>query len=287
MSADVVDVGIDYLTLTAREGEIAGTLLEAGYTLANVEKSVTHTQGKPQSISGYRGEQVGRVFYGEGNQGIMVRASSNAADSLLLLMGASAKRCNVPRIDIQVTGRFEFDRYYYAQQTAQKARAASVGASAGRPANVALHDSGPRGSTCAIGSRSSSRFIRIYDKTREQSLEVDQNLWRWEVEYKPPLSPAVLCQVLDAADTITYIRSMVWGECYVKGVEPPWTIEGRVDIARVGRVPTDVERTLNWLKSAVAPAIRRLERGGYIEECISALGLTGAVKPDSIEMSRE
>jgi DNA relaxase NicK len=284
---EIVDIGVDYLRVTSPEGTSAIELGNIGNRLFHVEHSVTREEGKDASINGYRGYQCGRVFVGERGDGVMLQASSGAASGVAIALQEFGGQLRCPRIDIQVTGRFDFDHYYYAQQATQKARAACHGKSSGRPVRVHLDDGGDRGSTCSIGSRTSARFIRIYDKTREQVGRCEENLWRWEVEYKKPLSLDVMQSILGNCLEEQYIAAQVYAELDRLGVTPPWESLERTGIARLPSRMTSVERNLNWLRTVVAPMLRRLDNGGYTEEYMSALGLTVPVENDSMGLPRK
>src|ERR1700754_418865 len=137
---ELVSASVDYVTCTASAEGPAGPLLELGYQLSYFEEKVNREHAKRAGVSGYRGETTGKVFWGERDDGVMVRCSGSIAHEFMVSIGAWGFRCGFPRIDIQCTGRLDWDNRWYAQQTAQKARAAHHGATGGRQSRVALID---------------------------------------------------------------------------------------------------------------------------------------------------
>lgn len=279
----LVSAGVDYVTCTSHADGPAAQLLELGYQLSYYEHSVNREQSRRNGISGYRGETTGKVFWGERDDGVMVRASGGIAQQFMECIGPWGLRCGWPRIDIQATGKLEWDNRWYAQQTAQKARAACYGQKGGRQARVVHIDGDVRGSTCTIGSRSSARYSRLYDKTREQSQAVEDNLWRWETEYKQKLGPIIAARVIQSGASKEYIAAQVYAEWSDKGVPPPWEPSALIEAAKIEAAKTTLEKQLEWLRTSVAPLLRRLDAGGYTKEYMFALGLLDESANDSVQ----
>jgi DNA relaxase NicK len=281
MGVALVDMSVDYVTITAKTPHTCNHLLNLGYEVSYYEQSVNREVEKGAALHGYRGKSIGKLFYGEREDGIMVRASGSLANVLMVGVGTWGKLCSFPRVDIQATGKLEWDNRWYAQQAAQKARNASAGKAKGRQSIVALYDGDVRGSTCSIGSRNSARYLRLYDKTRESSTPVDSNLWRWEVEYKKPLANQIAARLIDSQGNPQYIAAQVYGEFSMKGVTPPWEANQAIEAARIGVPLSTVERNLRWLRTNVRPTIERLLAMGYTEEVMCALGLQGSGPEDN------
>lgn len=272
-SCRITGAGIDWLTFTARTGEQTDALVHVADALAGELIDQRGHTSKPLAVLGYGGWAVGQLFWGERLDGSMVRASGETADYLARMLINGGTHGKPSRIDIAVTVQFTTDRETYAQETAEALCTSATRQAKGRPPSLALHRGFGGGDTCTIGARSSARFLRLYDKTREQGNEIDRNQWRFEVEYKDYLAPRIwtLCKTVDSIERM--VTGMVASEYMEQGVLIPWDDNDEIERLRTSLDKTTVERQLRWLEKQVAPTLRRLERLGYGPDAIRVLGL--------------
>ena len=198
------------------------------------------------------GEQKGRPHH-------LVQASGLLADSAWtiarpFILGGTA---NITRIDLQVT--VEYDR-----QTWDMAKMADYLRADDRGMSVSYLESqsGPAGSKLATvyyGSRSSDRFVRIYEK---MGLGEDVFL-RFEVEYKSPRAFQVARALAEDADA----RSILRGE--LDRVEDPQLSAQFACLHDADAYPVQAVKpepaTLKWLREQVAPALDRVVRDHDID----------------------
>ena len=135
------------------------------------------------------------------------------------------------------------------------------------------------GETLYVGSRKTCQFGRLYDKGAQlKEVQMPGWVWRYEVEFKKPLSAKVAGQLLQRADTES-VRALVraavcdWfcsREIYV--IFPRGSLSDWMDLLIEMHMTSD-ETTLSWLGKQVRPAIDRLKRAGKGEAVANALGI--------------
>jgi DNA relaxase NicK len=210
----------------------------------------------------------------------MLRGSSDIAREVYRGLYATGERFTITRLDVQVTGKFDFDNAGYAKEAEAQALAALVREEkVGRRKVGSIRNNGS-GDTCAIGSRSSQRYLRSYDKTREQRHQVDENLWRWEVEYKYPLSTRIAEAIATLDEREPAIVALVADEFARKGVNVPWESDVGIEIPTTGVSATDDGRRLAWLFNQVRPVIGKLRPNVGLRAILVALGLEDLIPPE-------
>lgn len=269
--ASLADVGIDWLTFTTKTGHETASMLEVADGLAVELMAQRGHTSKSGSLLGYRGYAVGQLYYGEREDGGIARASGGTARYLFEALTQGGCHGNASRVDIQCTVKFASDREDYGRETAYQVAASTTRQKNGRPASVVLHRGFGGGDTCTIGKRSSSRVLRLYDKSREQDNEVEPNLWRFEVEYKAELAKRMFSLLRSTNEAEALVRDMVAREFIEQGVLVPWEPEAQAERLKTATDKTTIEKQLLWLKKQVAPTMRRLERLGYGSEAHDAL----------------
>lgn len=130
------------------------------------------------------------------------------------------------------------------------------------------------GSTLYVGSRQSSQYGRLYDKGVESGLAEPGLYWRFEVEFKKPLSMAM-------ADNLTGLRGRSL-DTEITNQVATWFVDRNVlcaeNIARGQARPvmamqrqTTVDRKLAWLRTQVSPTVRMLMEAGLGRQVVLAL----------------
>lgn len=275
--AAIVSAGVDYLTLTATATHNQAALWEHGSDFISARVDDQGAEVRPAEVMGYRGFQVEGVMLGKRDDSVMLRASSSHADDLWRFMLERERCWNVRRIDAQVTGQFADDREGYGREVEAQALAFRARQKTATHGKVETHRGNGRGDSCTIGSRSSNRYLRCYDKTREQRGEIDVGIWRWEVEYKAELAAKVAEQIACNQTHRHAIIGLVETEFKRKGVNVPWQTGEVVSIPIVGLEKTDDERRLRWLITQVKPVVGKLVNVYGQDVVLSALGLDAAI----------
>jgi DNA relaxase NicK len=116
-----------------------------------------------------------------------------------------------------------------------------------------------RGDTLAIGARASDYYGRVYDKYRESGEEEYRRCWRYEVEVKGDPCESLKNRVAQETSFTEEIPSLVHDWFSRRGVSVRYRPGLPYAFAAVGAVDTDAQRQLAWLKSQVAPTVRRLQ----------------------------
>jgi hypothetical protein len=137
------------------------------------------------------------------------------------------------------------------------------------------------GDTIYVGSRSSGSFGRVYDKGVESTIADPGKLWRYEVEYKKPLSRCALTRLIEQGDKFNQaqaIRNTVFNWFWTRQIAPIFEAEGlTLQIEYEARVTSDDVR-LNWLSQQVSKSVGDLVARGKGDAVLEALGLDGRVK---------
>ena len=128
------------------------------------------------------------------------------------------------------------------------------------------------GATMYIGSRSSSRYARLYDKGAEAGKQSGL-IWRYEVEFKKPIS-AMLLASLEAAGSPQNLIAIEVREHFARyGITVPYVPTNPHNAIEVPRDLTSDEKMLKWLARQVAPAVHKLIDRGHGPAVTRALGL--------------
>lgn len=258
---ELVNAGCDWITATSSDKAVAASLTKVFDWACSYSESIGQSP-KAMSKLGYDGYACTGAFYGirpEG--GWMLQLSGSVARmkaQQVIQFGP-----NITRIDFQITVRTEdytpqiarevYEEYLLARSTKMK----------NLPRKRMLITTDGNGDTCQIGSRTSERFLRVYDKDK-QSPELDEyvNCWRFEIEYKGDAANWYAAQyarepLLDGSASIVGRQMNDWGIAlngYPYAAIPRFKPE---------RMVTDNERTMAWLDIQVRPTIIRLLGEGY------------------------
>lgn len=140
--------------------------------------------------------------------------------------------------------------------------------------------SGSAGGTLYVGSRGSDMFGRVYDKGAQLGTVPERLYWRWEIEYKGECAKrafASYTECVDPAEASRFIASEVSSWYQEHGIPIPTlrdAVMGRPVIRYATRVRVS-ETTIKWLHQQVAPALRKLDYDGRLDDALDALGLFG------------
>lgn len=269
---DVIECGVDYLTATARTKIARESLLQAGQRLSAAE-SVAGNDTRPFAWMGYRGLCVGPVTWADRDDTSMLRLSGHLANAHWRTLGSAIENC--ARIDIQVTARCSEEPLWMSAKSYIDAMHAAEDAN---HSGLVSHVTDNRGGwTVYIGSRTSPRFARIYNKYAESRDELYRRCVRWEVEYKDEAANEFLRGLRGASSTQSAILATVSSHFRLRGAPIPWSAPGSPVPVSIQKTPTDDAIRTRWLTTQVRPTVGRLVVNGLLGKVVDALGLTAYV----------
>jgi len=265
---------VDWLTLTFKEG---GKWQAAKVAVEDALQREL-ADGEDEQLlkfQGYDGRQAGRVGYGTRDDGALIRLSGALADEGLrdLLPLAS----NVSRIDLAVTVKLPPDfpnpmrEGFRVGPTTEPKRGAAP--------DYQIIDHSRKGVTLYVGSRTSPRFGRIYDKWNESQLDYYRGCVRWELEQKGRLAARVAAAVAAAPDRRNTIRVLLHDYFTERGCLAPWADDDSdLHISAYRPRTTDLSR-LHWLGTAVKGVVDDLRARGRGADVAAALNMDAEAIP--------
>lgn len=253
MLSKIVDAGMDYLTLTTREPSRYSEWREAFAFVASVEQAKGHKWAVTR-VLGYDGEQCGHAFVGKREDGAMLRLSSAAAQEWGSLFAPEA--CHCTRIDLQATVEFAAPDQHMLERAYDTAQGKKM--KNGRPPLFTFIENSEGGSTLYVGSRSSMRYGRIYDKGVEQGTLVPGKLYRWELEIKDALADQAVAMLCGNAQFDRVLMGLLGDFFKERQLPVPWSIPSLEEAFIVPRVAVDDAGGLRWLAGPVATTFARL-----------------------------
>lgn len=262
--------GIDYLRVTSKSdaGKKAILLAWAKHKTQLERLGDTTKKG---GIQGFTGERCGPLFYGRKEGIFMLQASGGLADELFPALPWD--ELHTTRLDVQVTLQYDEDESDLAARLGRQ-RAEPFLKQNKLPDPVQdLHIGWGRGDTLSLGSRSSPRFGRIYDKGRESKDERYTRCWRFEIEYKDPVADNVVAFLRSAESLDHAVAGSVAGQLAAWGLSLTTPARPVLVAGSIGRREFDSERSLKWLATQVRPSIEKLLATVDEETICEALGL--------------
>ena len=277
---DIIDVGLDWVTLTMPEGYSPRASWES--ELRDVVREDWYggqsgVDAEPWGWNGYTGVKFGPLCTGWRPDGHIVRVSGYAARYLLRAYWEGAWKCT--RIDLQATVR---------DATTPTARirtelGAVLGARSGkegRPVRVRHVEGYGDGDSLLVGARSSPKYYRIYDKEAESDRAIEYlGCVRYEVELKNGIAERVWWELYDNRRDEGRTLKLLQDAMALIGVN---TLQGGnykpAEFWRVVPRETDAERQLLWLEKSVQPVVRKLFGQGLELDVLAALGVTSSAE---------
>lgn len=267
------EAGVDWLTATGKRGrqgrpfrDALDGLITQGRAAAGDVKAATL-----RDYSGYRGDGW---FAGQRRE-----------DSIIVLSGPTAARhfeqfaplaSNVSRLDLQVTLWTHGEQPQYAREQYHYLRQLPAGR--GRPRNLTLIQSHPKGETLNVGKRSSDTYGRVYDWAAAHTSSAPRTIWRLEVEYKRAHAARQAAAALAAPSVATHTSFEVHRWFSTRRLLVPFAPED----SRYSCEQSLVERNrdaLAWFETSISKTIaREINRHG-LERVLTALGLADKVRP--------
>lgn len=262
--------GVDYLRVTAKTDAGKKAILVAwAKHRAQLERLGDNL--KNGGMQGFKGQSVGPLFYGRKEDVFMLQASGSLADALFPTL--PWEHLHPTRIDLQVTLQMAEDNPILAAYLGEgRARIFKDKNAEPDPQQRLQHAYG-NGDTLSIGSRSSPRYGRIYDKARESQDDRYARCWRFEIELKDPVARKAVDDLRSQSSLDHGVASLVRGQFAKWNIDIDLPVQGRQLAGSIGRREFDSERALNWLSSQVAPSIEKLLATVDRETILEALKL--------------
>lgn len=267
---EVVSSGVDWLTATApSDGRDVGLLRFANDLIdgqVNLGEKV-----RPWQWMGYSGHQSGQVAYGTRKDGTILRLSGDVAHSE---WEHAVKRAQtVTRLDFEVTCRYDPPNPTIATKALRQLMRWRQGRQ--RAPQVSQVQVNGETQSIYLGSRTSERYARLYDKHRETRDPRFAGCWRYEVENKGSYGANLARVLLAEPRWRGAIRDHVFQHFKRRGHIPDFSPKVDKPVLLATRQAVDRARRLKWLQDQVQGVIAGLVSQGQRREVYEALGLAG------------
>jgi hypothetical protein len=266
MQVKTIDIGVDYLTLTTKEPTRYAEWLSVFEAVAAQEQARGHKWADAR-ILGYTGSLCGHVFVGKRDDGAMARLSSSAAEIYGPLFSPDA--CHCSRIDIQATCELADPRPDFLEKAYEHAKIQKV--KNGRPPVYTHLKTSEGGSTIYVGSRSSMRYGRIYDKGAESGTLIPGKCFRWELEIKDALADQAVALLTNGAQPERTIYSLLGDFFSSRFLPVGWIVPSMEEKLHVPRIAQDDAGAVRWLAGPVSSTFARIVNTCGIEPALRAI----------------
>jgi hypothetical protein len=270
----ILDAAVDWLTVTAKRGQRADSLIARAHCLLHQAESAGN-RVLPFRGNGYKGWRCEGVAYGLRYDGALLSISSGAAASHWPEVLEASD--HVTRVDLQTTvcdstqnaARAEI-AYHLMQDNRKRA---------GRPISASLRLNSSGGQTLYLGSKQSDVMGRLYDKGVEKRFAEAGACWRYEVQYRRESAERAIREVSKSEAVHDIVASLVTTFFQTRGVAVPEVAECHASDNPTGesyylsKQETGDTRSLRWLSTFVASTVKRLIDSGKRDDVLRALGL--------------
>lgn len=266
---------IDWYTGTCEAGRGQDRWPDQDVLMQMIEAYGSETM-KVWRMQGYDGFSVGQVSWAQRQSGTIRQITSDQAHQYVLAVGHDLGRASCTRLDITCDITLMGPTASFIQNLAAARADISGVERLGAPLLISSYG---RGDTYYVGSPASAKRLRIYDKYLESGGEARyERTIRYELQLRKPHSDTFVLDIGGDADVERKILATVAYHCKRTNVYFP-TIDCDTDPIplRVDQVEKGVDRQLEWLRSQVAPTVRRLVATGHRDRVVAALGLTNEV----------
>lgn len=276
-SIEIKEVGIDFITATTAGRARDKSVDALGKIL--IEDEVKRGQPRcPWRGSGYRGTRAGSVAEGRRHDGGVLRVAGSLAAEMWPQIVSLAT--NVSRLDLQVTVSRVPNVGQLLSNNFQRAKRLRAEKKQRLNYKMIVGPDGPE--SLMLGSRSSDRYGRVYDKGKESQSKEYSACVRYEVELKNQIAMS-MAHYLDSQDEVesriaSYVASFVrdYGfELPAESTLPLINWAGVLAGMALVRLKgyKDSGREKMWLRHCIRPMVQRLVAAGELAEALEALGL--------------
>lgn len=275
MPAETRSADIDWITLTAKTNGLSDGLWRVGERFLCDNERVGYVPTRWQA-NGYRGWCSEGVRLGARSEGCIVSLSGLKCGENWHEAFTTAEHCS--RLDLAVDVYLDPEMPTLTRDCYESLLHVPPGN--GRPAKRTLIVNSDGGSTLYIGSRTSDRFARLYDKGIEQKTHPAGKWWRLELEIKGNSShPAA--EQLAAAEIHNAVCLATVADYFQQraGVIIPHA--DTLAVRYCQRAPTTIERRLLWLSHQVRGTVLELTREVGRRRVLDALGILQSAVEES------
>lgn len=266
MDAKLIECGVDWLTLTTKDGDRCKEWQEVFDTIAKIE-GAAGWKVVPTVQRGFIGKQTGHLFVGFFEGIGLVRISSSWAKQYGYWFSPDAVNCT--RCDLQCTWEMDFAANGAMRKWYENARIARP--RNGRPGYYRWIENTDGGTTLECNKRVTARMGRVYDKGRQMDIAPAGKILRWEVEFKEDLANQAVAGYYHAQDEEAVTIQTCAAFFEQKSVPfPRQSGTSAIKLENPAELP-DVLSTLQWFRGPVAKAVARSVGWVGVERTLSAL----------------
>jgi DNA relaxase NicK len=266
-SDEVVDCGVDWLTVTANTKSSIIRLLDYSHNAMRDEREAGNEK-RGFSFKGYEGFKCGGISYGARSDSALLRVSGGLARQHFTSAYHVATNCS--RIDLQTTVRTKQSPNARIASAFKRALRHSRKLKRGPAVNLWRSSNGT--ATLYLGQRVSERFGRVYNKGAESLLPVLEDCVRYEVEYKGDMAMHQFKQLANTRSPALFINSEVHRFFRARACPPEFKPEN-TQTNVLHRMATDQRQQLEWIAKCVRPTVQRLCASGLAQEVYDCLQL--------------
>jgi hypothetical protein len=281
----VFDLGVDYITCTWSRNSAGLDAGKRAVRLVRAEVKAGNRE-KPWGMAGYQGSCAGSVQNGQGDQGVIVRLSGEAAKDHWAKFAQTCEGCS--RLDLQITVRFPCAESAIVRRLYRRLKRGSKGD--GKNRTLSLYQSSNGSATIYLGQRVSENYGRIYAKGAETKLDFWKDSVRFEAEFKGDTARREMLSLLYSGNREHHVLGRVYEFFSDRGARPRLdgvTLGGNVlpgvlltSQAGTGwtRSLSESKRQLQWLRDSICPTVARLLEIEGRNEVFNALGISQYVE---------
>lgn len=264
----VLEVGVDWMTATVRHGAEQRALARLADDWL-LDRGCEGYRIHGWKWNNYTGSQTDGISFGSREDGWIIRVSGPMATRHWLTIATWAT--NISRFDVQATVLSSMQREDHA--AAYFAKLSDDPRVTSGIVTTRLIESTPDGSTLYVGSRSSDRMFRIYDKTAESLYDYPERSWRYEIEYKGDRAKKVADGIRQDRHPTQAIFDCLQTAYTSYGVAVPADRPGWEWRDAAIKHTSDDERRLAWLRRCIRPCVSKLSQAFGVERVLTSLGV--------------
>lgn len=272
-TAELIEHGVDWLTVTAREPHLIKALVDEGDRILSDARS-QGDEVRPFNWKGFTGWCAGGVDVGVRYDCGMVRVHGRTAQLEWSNVGPLGQ--NWTRIDLQHTYKLkDCDVDAFICKAWRSVKHTKL-----HGKNVLWHYERDikDGDTLEIGRRSSEKFGRAYNKAKESKLDHYEACIRAEGEFKGDCAKTIAMAMLRSKVPANVASGYLCQFLSERGIKLRTLPGGSLQLIGCTK-SADVDRYLSWLRKSLQSGVRNAVELRGVEAVIEALGLTDHVQP--------